>query len=102
MKSNNPVTRKRQRKRRKELEQAERRAQQNLQYEELAAKHSPYSEEHFAVSSCARKSRYDTEAKAIRACIKGARERGVNLHWYKCGYCGGWHITSHYINPHSN
>lgn len=46
-------------------------------------------------SSCEKKARYATHAEAeeaIAACeAHGAR--GLTL--YRCGYCGGWHLTSH-------
>ena len=94
MKSKNPMTRKRQRRHRKERQKNAKQAYRTYYYEEIAAKYSPYYEDRFMLSSCMKKNRYKTEEQAICACIKGFAKRGVKLLWYKCGRCGGWHITS--------
>ena len=94
MSSKNPATRKRQRQRKKERVKANRQREREQRYEKLSLKYSPYEEDRFMQQSCASKNRYDTEEKAIRACITASANRGVKLSWYKCGRCNGWHITS--------
>ena len=44
-------------------------------------------------SSCGRKIRYESRAKALRYIERHYAE--VPLSVYKCPYCGGWHLTSH-------
>lgn len=95
MSSSNPMTRKRQKKHRKERDRAAKQKAVERWCETTSLKHSPYEEDRFFGRSCAVKNRYDTEEKAIRACIVSSASRGVKLVWYRCGRCGGWHITSH-------
>lgn len=43
--------------------------------------------------SCARKSRYDSEAFARTVALDCWYERRVWLRPYACEVCGGWHLT---------
>lgn len=95
MSSSNPMTRKRQRKHRRERARAARQKAEERWCEMISLRHSPYEEDRFFERSCAAKNRYDTEERAIRACIVASASRGVKLGWYRCARCGGWHITSH-------
>ncbi len=60
----------------------------------LSLLHSPYHEDCLMLCSYASKNRYDTEEKAIHACIVGSANTGASLVWYRCVRCEGWHITS--------
>lgn len=95
MSSSNPMTRKRQRKHRRERARAARQKVEERWCETISLRHSPYEEDRFFERSCAAKNRYDTEERAIRACIVASASRGVKLGWYRCARCGDWHITSH-------
>lgn len=97
MSSKNPETRKRQKKRSKERSKRAKQREKRQWRDEASLKYSPYQEDRFMCRSCATKNRYDTEEKAIHACIVGSAKRGATLTWYKCGRCNGWHITSHRI-----
>lgn len=93
MSSSNPMTRKRQKKHRRERARAAKQKAGERWCETTSPRRSPYAEDRFFGKSCA--ARYDTEEKAIHACIVASASRGVELGWYRCGRCGGWHITSH-------
>ena len=95
MSSSNPMTRKRQKKRRRERARAARQKAKERWCKTISLRHSPYEEDRFFGRSCAAKNRYDTEERAIHACIVASASRGVKLDWYRCTRCGGWHITSH-------
>lgn len=45
--------------------------------------------------SCERKNRYDSRADAEEAAAVCAAHGRGGLTFYKCEYCGGWHLTSH-------
>ncbi len=94
MSSKNPKTRRRERRNRKERLRAEKRKARLREEDELSLQYSPYQEDHFMLRSCASKNKYDTEEKAIHACIVRSRKTGASLVWYRCSRCGGWHITS--------
>ncbi len=94
MKSSNPMTRKRQRRNRKERMKAEKQKAKLQSEDMLSLMYSPYQEDLFMLRSCASKNRYDTEEKAIHACIVGSARTGASLVWYGCSRCEGWHITS--------
>lgn len=46
-----------------------------------------------AYSSCAKKRRYASETAASMAAAHCEHERGEPLRYYKCRYCGGYHLT---------
>jgi hypothetical protein len=46
------------------------------------------------LSSCTRKSPYETEPQAIVAARSYERERNIKLWHYFCIYCEMWHLTS--------
>lgn len=66
-------------------------ARESERHDELDAER----EEAHRYKSCARKNRYDSrmEAEAVMADCENRGRRGLSC--YKCGYCGGWHLTSH-------
>ena len=44
--------------------------------------------------SCTSKKCYESEWQAKFVADESmARQRGLRLSWYKCKYCGGWHLT---------
>lgn len=43
--------------------------------------------------SCLRKTRHNTQARALRAAARAAgRAQLRNLGVYRCHHCGGWHL----------
>ena len=65
-------------------------ARESQRRDELAARH----DEALYEKACASKNRYASRGdaeEAIRLCAEHGR-RG--LRYYKCSYCGGWHLTS--------
>lgn len=66
-------------------------AREDSRHDALAAER----EEARRYKACDRKNRYDSRAEAEEAAaICAAHGRG-GLSYYKCEYCGGWHLTSH-------
>lgn len=39
------------------------------------------------------KRHYPTEREAIRSALYASRKTGTPLRVYRCGICGGWHLT---------
>lgn len=56
--------------------------------------HSSDPEAARELRSCASKRRYPSQDAAIAAAIAAVHARGGSLRWYRCRFCGGWHLTS--------
>lgn len=44
--------------------------------------------------SCASKNSYESEWQAKFAADEQMKRCKISLSWYKCKYCGNWHLTS--------
>lgn len=47
------------------------------------------------MKACERKNRYNTRADAEEAIALCEQYGTTGLHYYRCEYCHGWHLTSH-------
>lgn len=64
----------------------EKRHQQNMEEErKIARRHK----------ACDSKNRYATRGEAETAIATCASYGRTGLHYYRCSYCKGWHLTSH-------
>ncbi len=54
----------------------------------MAARHRKRRRAARVMRGCTSKVRYRSLASAIDAAVRHA------LTWYRCPYCGGWHLTS--------
>jgi hypothetical protein len=52
-----------------------------------------FDKEHFNMS-CKGKVGHETEWQAKNAADYAYEKNGAELSWYKCPYCGKWHLTS--------
>lgn len=43
--------------------------------------------------TCSRKHRYSSKAAVKQAASIASKSQGIELHYYRCPYCSGWHLT---------